>query len=354
MALNVSLGYEVEVRGRQRADEQRMFEHVIEQAVLADQLGYDAIWMVEHHFTRGFSHSSAPDLVLAALSRLTKQIRLGLGVVLLPFNHPVRTAERVATLDILSNGRVEFGTGRGASPLEYQAFQRPFEQSRQLWEDNLSAILDIWAADGDLVSSDHEYWTIPDVAVYPRPHQDPHPPVWVASTSLDGYLAAASKGFNLLGMTILKGLDAVAEDISLYKKALADHGFDPNSRRIALMIPWHVAQSEDEAHLVADDSILWYIRRQVNLVVPPGFHDARYALTKVLGQIAAGQDDEAAMATLLEHRMAVIDDVQGSQKALAEIEAAGATDIICQFQVGGLAHGHVLDAIKLFAAEVRE
>jgi natural product biosynthesis luciferase-like monooxygenase protein len=350
MTLRCSVGYEIEVRGRSRAAEQEAFSNVIEQAVRADQLGYDTVWMVEHHFTRGFSHSSAPDLVLAALSQRTSNIHLGLGVVLLPFNHPVRTAERVATLDVLSKGRVEFGTGRGASPLEYQAFQRPFEQSRQLWEDNLAAVLDIWKADGETVSAEHPYWSMPDVAVYPRPFQEPHPPVWVASTSLEGYLAAATKGYNLLGMTILKGLDQVAEDIAAYKKALAEHGFDPSSRRVALMIPWHVAPSEDEAHQTAADSILWYIRRQVNLVVPPGFHDARFALTQVIGQIAAGQDNDTAMSMLLTNRMAVLGDVAGSRQALKEFEEAGATDIICQFQVGGLGHPHVLDAINLFAS----
>src|SRR3954451_2068219 len=239
-SLRVSLGYELEVRGRSRDVERRAFENVMAQVVLADRLGYDTAWFVEHHFTRGFSHSSAPDLVLAAISQRTERIHLGLGVVLLPFSHPIRTAERVATMDILSGGRVEFGTGRGASPLEYQAFQRPFEQSRQLWEDNLDAVLGIWAADGEPYTADHEYWSVPDVGVYPRPVQEPHPPVWVASTSLDGYLQAARQGYNLLGMTMLKGLDDVAEDIAAYKQCLADNGHDPETRRIALMIPCHV------------------------------------------------------------------------------------------------------------------
>ena len=145
-ALRISLGYELEVRGRTREVEQRAFQNVIDQVVLGDRLGYDTAWFVEHHFTRGFSHSSAPDLVLAAISQRTERIHLGLGVVLLPFQSPIRTAERVATLDVLSGGRVEFGTGRGASPLEYQAFQRPFEKSRQIWEDSLEATLAIWRA----------------------------------------------------------------------------------------------------------------------------------------------------------------------------------------------------------------
>jgi alkanesulfonate monooxygenase SsuD/methylene tetrahydromethanopterin reductase-like flavin-dependent oxidoreductase (luciferase family) len=351
-SLRVSLGYELEVRGRSRDVERRAFENVMDQVVLADELGYDTAWFVEHHFTRGFSHSSAPDLVLAGLSQRTKRIHLGLGVVLLPFQTPIRTAERVATLDVISGGRVEFGTGRGASPLEYQAFQRPFEQSRQLWEETLEAVLAIWNADGEPITRSSEYFEIPNVAVYPRPIQQPHPPVWVASTSLEGYLAAAKQGYNLLGMTMLKGLDDVAEDIAKYKQCLADNGFDPESRRIALMIPWYVAPTKEEAVTTAADPVLWYLRRQVNLVAPPSYTDARHATHKVLGQAAAGMPPAEAMQVLRDHHMVVIDDVEGSRKAVAQIQAAGATDLILQAQVGGLAHEHVTDSMKLFMSEV--
>ncbi|MCW2918117.1 MAG: luciferase family protein [Actinomycetia bacterium] len=351
-SLRVSLGYELEVRGRSRDVERRAFENVMDQVVLADELGYDTAWFVEHHFTRGFSHSSAPDLVLAGLSQRTKRIHLGLGVVLLPFQTPIRTAERVATLDVISGGRVEFGTGRGASPLEYQAFQRPFEQSRQLWEETLEAVLAIWNADGEPITRSSEYFEIPNVAVYPRPIQQPHPPVWVASTSLEGYLAAAKQGYNLLGMTMLKGLDDVAEDIAKYKQCLADNGFDPESRRIALMIPWYVAPTKEEAVTIAADPVLWYLRRQVNLVAPPSYTDARHATHKVLGQAAVGMPPEEAMQVLRDHHMVVIDDVEGSRKAVAQIQAAGATDLILQAQVGGLAHEHVTDSMKLFMSEV--
>jgi len=348
----ISLGYELEVRGRTREIEKRAFDNVLAQVELADQLGYDTAWFVEHHFTRGFSHSSAPDLTLAALSRRTERIRLGLGVVLLPFQHPVRVAERVGTLDVLSGGRVEFGTGRGASPLEYQAFGRPFEQSRRIWEDTVDAVLRIWAADGEPVAADGPYFTIPDVAVYPRPQQRPHPPVWVASTSLDGYLAAARRGYHLMGMTMLKGLDDVAEDIAAYRAQLAESGFDPDTRRVALMVPWYVAPTRDEAFATAADAILWYIRRQVNLVTPPDYYDARHATHRVLGQLAAGQPPETALDTLREHHMVVLDDVAGSREAVRRITEAGVTDLILQLQVGGLAHEHVVSSMKLFAREV--
>ncbi|WP_017623367.1 LLM class flavin-dependent oxidoreductase [Nocardiopsis chromatogenes] len=351
-SLRISLGYEVEVRGRTREVERRAFENTLAQAELADELGYEAAWLVEHHFTRGFSHSSAPDLVLAAISQRTRNLRLGLGVVLLPFQPPVRTAERVATLDVLSGGRVEFGTGRGASPLEYQAFQRPFEQSRRIWEESLDAVLEIWRADGEPVTLDSPYFQVPGVSVLPRPVQDPHPPVWVASTSLEGYLAAARRGHNLLGMTMLKGLDDVAEDIAAYRSRLAESGFDPDSRRVALMVPWHVAPTRDEALETAADAVLWYIRRQVNLVTPPGYYDARHATHRVLGQLAAGMPPEEALEVLREQHMVVIDDAAGSREALRRIADAGATDLLLQAQVGGLAHEHVCNCLKLFRQEV--
>jgi alkanesulfonate monooxygenase SsuD/methylene tetrahydromethanopterin reductase-like flavin-dependent oxidoreductase (luciferase family) len=352
--LRAGLGYELEVRGRTKEVEQRAFENLIEQVTLADGLGYNTVWMVEHHFTRGFSHSSAPDIVLSALARVTQRIRLGLGVVLLPFSHPIRTAERVATMDIISGGRIEFGTGRGASPLEYQAFQRPFEQSRALWEQNLDTVLGIWEADGEPYSAEHEYWSVPDVGVYPRPVQEPHPPVWVASTSLDGYLQAARRGYNLLGMTMLKGIDDVAEDIAKYKEELERCGFDPETRKIGLMIPWHVAPTTEEAYANAADAVMWYIRRQVNLVAPPDYYDARHASHRVLGALAAGQSQEEAIETLRENLMIVIDDVQGSRKAVERLEEAGVTDLVGQFQVGGLDNEHVLNSIKLFASDVVE
>jgi alkanesulfonate monooxygenase SsuD/methylene tetrahydromethanopterin reductase-like flavin-dependent oxidoreductase (luciferase family) len=350
--LKVGIAYELEVRGRTAEIEQRTFENVLAQIVTADELGYGSIWFVEHHFTRGFSHSSAPDLLLAAIARETRQIRLGLGVVLLPFNHPVRTAERVATLDIVSRGRVEFGTGRGASPLEYQTFNQPFEQSRNLWEENLDIILAIWEADGQTVSIEHPLWAIPDVSILPRPVQQPHPPVWVASTSLDGFVAAGQRGYNLLAMPMVKGLDDLAEDVAIYKKTLEEHDFDPSTRRIGMLIPWHVGATRDEALATATDSVLWYIRRQLNLVVPPDTYDARHATYQVFGQRAAGLPPDEAMQVLRDNCMIVVDDVAGSQKALQKVAEAGATDILCQFQVGGIDHESVLRSMKCFATEV--
>lgn len=349
--LRFGMLHELEVRGRSQDAEVAMFGNVLDQVRLADELGFESAWFVEHHFTRGFSHSSAPDLILAALSQVTRRIRLGLGVVLLPFVHPVRVAERVGTLDVLSGGRVEFGTGRGASPLEYQAFQRPFEQSREIWEEHLDAVLEIMAADSAEVTRKGAYYEIPGVSVLPRVVQKPHPPVWVASTSVDGFVAAAKRGDNILCMPILKGIDALAEDIETYKRALADHGHDPDAARIGMLVPWHVAESQAEADEAAD-AVLWYIRRQINLVAPPDYMDSQHATYRVIGQLAAGMSPERSMDALRENLMVVLSDIEGSRQAVERVTEAGATDLLCQFQVGGLDHERVTRAMRLFAKEV--
>lgn len=348
---NFGIFFELEVRGRSAQQEQQAFHNVLEQIDLADRLGYDAAWFVEHHFTRGFSHSSAPDLMLAAAARSTRNIKLGLGVVLLPFLSPIRVAERIGTLDIISNGRVLFGTGRGASPLEYKAFQRPFEQSRQIWEDHLDAVLEIFRADGAEITRKGTYYDIPGVSVLPRVVQKPHPEVWVASTSLDGFLAAAKNGYHLLCMPILKGLQGLAEDIARYKEELARHGHDPERARIAMMVPWYVTSGNENLEEITS-AYMWYIRRQINLVTPPDYTDARHATFRVLGQLAAGMSEDEALRELIAQRMVFLGDVESSRSVLEEYFAAGCTDLIGQFQVGGVSNELVQATMNTFAKEV--
>lgn len=350
VSLKFGIFHELEVRGRTQEVERGTFAKVLEQVCLAEELGFESSWFVEHHFTRGFSHSSAPDLLLAALSQRTQRIRLGLGVMLLPFAHPVQVAERVGTLDVLSGGRVEFGTGRGASPLEYQAFQRPFERSREIWEDHLDAVLEIMRADSQEVTRKGSYYEVPGVSVLPRVVQKPHPPVWVASTSLDGFLAAAKRGHHLLCIPILKGIDDLAEDIASYRKTLAEHGHDPEAARVGMLIPWHVAASREEAEQAAD-AVLWYIQRQLTLVAPPDYMDSRHATARVMGQLAAGMSPERALDAIREHLMVMVDDVEGSRRAVERVAQAGATDLLCQFQVGGLDAARVERSMRLFASE---
>ncbi|CAN0320743.1 unnamed protein product, partial [Phaeothamnion confervicola] len=131
-----------------RDDEYRLLNHALDQVELADGLGYDYAWEVEHHFLEEYSHSSAPEVFLAAASQRTKNIRLGHGIVQLPTNHPARVAERVSTLDLLSHGRVELGVGEGSSVTELHPFDRRFRDKRAVWEDAMRCLLPMFWEEG--------------------------------------------------------------------------------------------------------------------------------------------------------------------------------------------------------------
>ena len=152
-------------------DEKALIESTIEQWVLADELGYDYIWLVEHHFLDTFSISSSPDILYGAASRLTKNIRLGFGVVILPQHHPVRVAEKIAMVDQLSNGRVDFGTGRGGA-YEQVGLNVDPRSSRSMWEEAIKMIPKMWRKEE--FSWEGVHWNIPARNVIPKPFQNPH------------------------------------------------------------------------------------------------------------------------------------------------------------------------------------
>src|SRR5499425_3521120 len=156
--------------------EWRSYKEALEQIELADRVGFDTVWAVEHHFLTEFAHSSAPEVFLTAAAARTRRIRIGHGVVLLPhrFNHPIRVAERVAALDILSDGRVEFGTGR-SSQYEQAGFEVDTELSREMWQESLEMIPRMWTEDP--FEFHGRFLNVPARSIVPKPLQDPHPPI---------------------------------------------------------------------------------------------------------------------------------------------------------------------------------
>ena len=190
--MKLALQYEMQ---RPSLDDHLVLKETMEQCILADEVGFDTLWFVEHHFLTGFSASPCPDLVYAALSQRTKQIRLGLGVVILPYHHPNRVAERVAMLDHLSEGRVDFGTGRSA-PYELMGMGIDPRDSREMWEESLAMIPKIWGS--DMFSYEGKFWQVPERQILPKPYQKPHPPMWVAALQPSTYEIAAQKGIGVL------------------------------------------------------------------------------------------------------------------------------------------------------------
>ena len=181
-------------------DERRIYHEMLDQVSLADSLGFDYVFEVEHHFLEEYSHSSAPEMMLAALSQRTKRIRLGHGIVLTPpgYNHPARTAERISALDLLSNGRVEFGTGESASDMELGGYGVTRGLKKAMWEEATREITNMMTQT-PYQGYQGEFFSMPSRNVIPKPLQKPHPPLWVAASRRETTMLAARFGMGSLG-----------------------------------------------------------------------------------------------------------------------------------------------------------
>ncbi len=203
--------------------EHKLFQDALSQVELADRLGFDYIWEVEHHFLEEYSHSSAPEVFLAACSQRTHQIRLGHGIVLMPpgYNHPARVAERIATLDLVSNGRVEWGTGESASHMELGGFNVDPKCKREMWAECTRETAKMMVQ-SPYAGYEGQYFSMPPRNVVPKPLQSPHPPPWVACSSRDSLRYAARYGLGALTFAFVDAEEAqfwVEEYYDIFEKA---------------------------------------------------------------------------------------------------------------------------------------
>jgi alkanesulfonate monooxygenase SsuD/methylene tetrahydromethanopterin reductase-like flavin-dependent oxidoreductase (luciferase family) len=218
--MKFSLFYEMQIADPTRESEPKLFHDCLEQAVLADSLGYHCIWEVEHHGLFEYSHSSAPEIFLSFVAAKTKRIRIGHGVTLLPFryNHPIRIAERIATLDILSEGRLNWGSGKSSSLVEQEAFENDKKTLHEQWLEAVRIIPKMWKA--DVFEYKGRFFDIPPTQVIPKPVQKPHPPMFAACTKPESAAAVGKLGLGALNFAV--GSDAyLAQKVADYRAAIA-------------------------------------------------------------------------------------------------------------------------------------
>src|SRR5579883_3506612 len=187
----------------------RIWNNGLEQVELCDRIGIDHLWEIEHHFLEEYSHSSAGESFLAAASQRTKRMRLASGITLLPpnYNHPVRVAERVAVLDLVSNGRAEFGTGESSTFAELEAFHVSRTEKRAMWREALVAICRMMVEE-PFRGHQGKYLQMPPRNIIPKPLQKPHPPVWVACSRQETIVMAARLGLGAVTFGFLSPVDA--------------------------------------------------------------------------------------------------------------------------------------------------
>jgi alkanesulfonate monooxygenase SsuD/methylene tetrahydromethanopterin reductase-like flavin-dependent oxidoreductase (luciferase family) len=196
--MKFGLFYEIFVPVDEPAAETRILRELVDQIEIADRCGWSQVWLTEHHFLRGFSHMSAPEVIFGAAARVTDRIRFGFGLALTPpaYNHPVRIAERVAMVDCLSDGRVDLGSGRSTTPAELYGFGLDPAESRAQWDEGLRAVVRLLAEED--VELEGEFVRMPPRTVFPRPVQKPHPPLWVGGVGPGNAERAAKLGLGML------------------------------------------------------------------------------------------------------------------------------------------------------------
>jgi alkanesulfonate monooxygenase SsuD/methylene tetrahydromethanopterin reductase-like flavin-dependent oxidoreductase (luciferase family) len=359
--MDFGLIFELQTRAprSQRRDYDLLWEGLRE-AVRAEEAGFTHIWGVEHHFREHFSHNSAPEVWLAAVAQHTERIRIGHGIVqtLPPFNHPVRVAERLAALDILSNGRLEFGSGRSVNLYEMNGWGIE-GNTRDMWLESVKLIAEIWKAGYEPVAFDGEYVSFHDRPVWPRPLQEPHPPMWVAATSPDSYRIAGEVGMGILAFGMAVDAEAMSRRIALYREVL--EASEPlgavKNDNVAIMLMAFCAETRDEARRIAEEPFTWYLEESLRHFLgwakggpmPKGYE---WYVTAAEKTAKAGGATSRNFDYLLDGGMILCGTPDDIKARIADFERAGATQILMATSVGGIPHEAVLSSIDLIGREV--
>ena len=329
-----------------RDDEYKLFNDALDQIELADRLGFDYAWEVEHHFLEEYSHSSAPEVFLAAASQRTTNIRLGHGIVQLTTNNPARVAERVSTLDLLSHGRVELGVGEGSSVTELHPFDRRFRDKRDVWEDAMRCLLPMFWEEGWEYHG--KYFDFPLRNVIPKPRQQPHPPLWVACSQLETIEMAGRRGLGALGFLFVSAVAAQAWVHAYYNaftKRLDPLGPYVTNPNIAVVSQFMCAATDQEARERADGSTFFqFALRFYNDHGPvvPG-------TVSLWDEYLDWKESPAGQKAQSGGLIGSPETIRGKLRRFAE---SGVDQVILLNQAGRNRHEHICESLQLFADEV--
>lgn len=398
--MKIDMFCEVEKADIQPEKELQLLQETIAQAELADQVGFDCWWEVEHHGAVEMSYSSAPEVMLAAISQRTKRMRLGHGAVLAPhnINHPIRIAERAATLDLLSGGRLEMGFARSTIP-EWRTFQVDPEDTRNQHVETMRMVPKMWTEERFSWKSDR--FTINNLSVIPKPLQKPHPPMWAACTSAEGFRIAGELGVGALGVTLMTPVETMGQLLDTYREAVknADPVGSYVNNQTGVFTFVHCAETMDQAiKNGAAAACAWYENAIVKFFelherlksreeamargegtsfkpdgVPGGagggligqqgtaatatatkMTPLEEATMRMIGRLARGEEisSEEVFEVLNEQDSVIIGDPETVRRKMARYRDIGCDRLLCFQQVGGLSHAAIMESIRLVGAKV--
>lgn len=328
------------------------------QAALADEVGFDAVWAVEHHFLVRYAHCSAPETFLAAASQRTERVRLGHGVAIAPppVNHPFRLAERTAALDIVSGGRVDVGFGRGFSALEQTAFGLDPQTSREMAAEAVRAIPPMWTED-PYPGFEGEHLSLPSRQVIPKPVQVPHPPMWWACTSPPSFELAGSMGLGCLCFAF-QPPESLTERLDVYREAMRDAdpvGAERNDRVCGYTVALCL-EDDVEAKRLGGAGYLFNLSRWLEYLRPfadlPGHEWYREVLDNPLADALDAVDPGEVGPELAELGYCALGDPESCVAVMKRFEALGVDQVLMLMQTAGTPDQKVRESIRLFGEEV--
>ena len=348
--------YELQLpRPWNKGDEAQLFHQALDQVALADRLGFDYAWEVEHHFLEEYSHSSAPEVFLAAAAARTKTIRLGHGIrqVIPNYNHPARTAECLATLDIIADGRVDFGIGEGATRLELGGFRIPAKEKRAMALEAAEQIANMMVLE-PYPGFEGRYFTMPCRNVLPKPVQTPHPPMWMACTNRDTIKIAAEKGVGALAFSFLDP-DEARHWAGIYygiikSDACVPIGHSVNAN-LAMVSSFSVHHDRAEALRRGLEGFEFF-GYAINALVAHDTVPGRSTLWRDYMRERGDRTEAVIVATQRVGASSGIGTPADMRQHLKTFQECGVDQVIFLQQAGRNRHDHICASLELFAAEV--
>ena len=325
------------------------YRDTLEQSTYSEALGFESVWPVEQHFNADLSITPAPLLLLAALAERTRTLRLGIAIVLLPLSHPVRIAEEIATLDVLSNGRVEFGVGRGSIPSHFAGFGVAQGESRDRFVEALELIVKAWT--NDRVSHRGRFFNIDNLTIVPKPVQRPHPPIRAAANSVETFELMGRMGCPIFVATPINPFAKLGERISLYREARSAAGHPDNGGEdVTLALPLYVSENRAEIRPLMEPSINHYLQTVAGIYLSYAAQSKTAAanLPERVERFGRTTYDDACES------MAIFDTPEACAERLLRLrDELNIGRIICWFNIGGMVpHTQVMRSMELFAAKV--
>ena len=332
--------------------QEEVIQNELEQMVWSEALGFDHIWITEHHFI-DYGLSVDPPMIAAAAAAMTSTIRIGLAAAILPFHNPIRLAEQLALADIISNGRLDVGIGRGNRPAEFAGFSIPQIESRERFAEIEQILLLAWTE--ERFSFQGKHYTIPEIRLIPKPQQKPHPPMYMVSVSPASIAETARKGYGMLNSVLFGTPDGLVDNREVYVKELKASGHS-EEQVAGLLARWgvsrhiYVADTDAQALEEAKDAEMWYQQSLRKFLIPedigathPDLQPAFRAMDERLSQITW----ENLVADTL---------IFGSPETVCRhieiMRDMGVGETMCWMNFGGLPQDKIRHSMELFSREV--